>query len=62
MGRKDRERQDAMWIAASEIARTEGQVFCRELNRLFGHHDCHFGIREARTMNRFGARPMKPNG
>lgn len=24
--------------------------------------DCYFGISEARTMNRFGARPMKPNG
>jgi transposase len=38
MGRKDRERQDTMWIAASEIARSEGHVFYRALNRLFQRH------------------------
>jgi transposase len=38
MGRKDRERQDTMWIAASEIARSEGHVFYRALNGLFLKH------------------------
>jgi transposase len=38
MGRKDRERQDTMWIAASDIARSEGHVFYRALNRLFQRH------------------------
>jgi transposase len=38
MGRKDRERQDTMWIAASDIARSEGHVFYRALNRLFLKH------------------------
>jgi transposase len=38
MGRKDRERQDTMWIAASDIARSEGHVFYRALNRLFVRH------------------------
>jgi transposase len=38
MGRKDLERQDTMWIAASEIARSEGHVFYRALNRLFQRH------------------------
>ena len=38
MGRKDRERQDTMWIAASDIARSEGHIFYRALNRLFLKH------------------------
>ena len=38
MGRKDPERQDTMWIAVSEIARSEGHVFYRALNRLFQRH------------------------
>lgn len=38
MGRKDRERQDTMWIAAADIARSEGHVFYRALNRLFQRH------------------------
>ena len=38
MGRKDRERQDTMWIAAADIARSEGHVFYRALNGLFRRH------------------------
>lgn len=38
MGRKDRERQDTMWVAVSEIARSEGHVFYAALNRLFQKH------------------------
>ena len=38
MGRRDRERQDTMWIASSDIARSEGHVFYRALNRLFQRH------------------------
>lgn len=38
MGRKDRERQDTMWIAASDIARNEGHVFYRALNSLSQRH------------------------
>ncbi len=38
MGRKDRERQDTVWIAASDIAQSEGHVFYKALNRLFQRH------------------------
>jgi hypothetical protein len=38
MGRKDRERQDTMRIAASDIARGEGHVFHSALHRLFVRH------------------------
>jgi transposase len=31
--------QETMWIASSEIARSEGHVFYRALNRLFARHD-----------------------
>jgi transposase len=39
MGRKDRDRQDVLWIAADEIVRGEGHVFYRALNNLFRRHD-----------------------
>lgn len=38
MGRKDRDRQDALWIATDEIVRGEGHVFFSALNNLFRRH------------------------
>ena len=38
MGRRDLERQDTMWVAVSDIARSEGHVFYKALNRLFQRH------------------------
>ena len=39
MGRKDRDQQDVLWIAADEIVRVEGHVFYRALNKLFKRYD-----------------------
>lgn len=39
MGRKDRDRQDVIWIAADEIVRGEGHVFYEALNNLFKRYD-----------------------
>ena len=38
MGRKDRDRQETMWIASGEIVRGEGHVFYVALNNLFRRH------------------------
>ena len=38
MGRKERDRQDVMWIAADEIVRGEGHIFYVALNNLFRRH------------------------
>lgn len=38
MGRKDRDRQETMWIASGEIVRGEGHIFYVALNNLFRRH------------------------
>lgn len=36
LGRRKTERQDAFWVAAGDLPRSEGHVFYRKLNRLLG--------------------------
>jgi transposase len=36
LGRRETERQDAFWVAAGDLPRSEGHVFYRKLNRLLG--------------------------